>query len=85
MAPEAVKRDFMAHARLVDALHGAVKPDPVAAEFAVRCGSIRALADFIRNTSDPPDISHVLEGINELLDRSIGTRVRAAAHIATSV
>lgn len=42
------------------------------AEFAVRCGSIRALAEFIRNTSDPPDISHVLEGINELLDRSIG-------------
>ena len=72
MAPEAVKRDFRAHARLVDALYGAVKPDPVAVEFAARCGSIRALADFIRNTSDPPDISHVLEGINELLDRSIG-------------
>jgi hypothetical protein len=41
-------------------------------EFAVRCGTIRALADHIRNTSDPPDISHVLQGINELLDRSIG-------------
>jgi type I restriction enzyme R subunit len=72
MAPEAVKRDFMAHARLVDALYGAVKPDLVAVEFAVRCGTIRALADHIRNTSDPPDISHVLQGINELLDRSIG-------------
>jgi type I restriction enzyme, R subunit len=72
MAPEPVKRDFMAHARLVDALYGAVKPDPVAVEFAVRCGSIRALADFIRNTSDPPDISHVLQGINQMLDRSIG-------------
>jgi type I restriction enzyme R subunit len=72
MVPEEVKRDFMAHARLVDALYGAVKPDPVAVEFAARGGSIRALADFIRNTSDPPDISHVLQGINELLDRSIG-------------
>jgi type I restriction enzyme, R subunit len=72
MVPEAVKRDFMAHARLVDALYGAVKPDPVAVEFAVRCGTIRALADHIRSTSDPPDISHVLQGINQLLDRSIG-------------
>jgi type I restriction enzyme R subunit len=72
LAPETVKRDFLSRARLVDALYGAVKPDPVAVEFAVRCGSIRALADYIRNRSDPPDISHVLQGINELLDRSIG-------------
>jgi len=56
----------------VDVLYGAVKPDPVAAEFAVRCGSIRALADYIRNRSDPPDISHVMQGIQELLDRSVG-------------
>jgi len=72
LAPEAVKRDFMAQARLVDALYGAVKPDPVAVEFATRCGSIRALADYIRNRTDPPDISHVMQGIHELLDRSIG-------------
>jgi len=72
LAPEAVKRDFLSRARLVDALHGAVKPDQAAVEFAVRCGSIRALADYIRNRADPPDISHVLQGINELLDRSIG-------------
>jgi type I restriction enzyme R subunit len=68
-----VKRDFMARARLVDALYGAVKPDPVAVEFAARCGSIRALADYIRNRTDPPDISHVMQGMHELLDRSIGT------------
>ena len=72
LAPEAVKRDFLARARLVDALYGAVKPDPVAVEFATRCGSIRALADYIRNRSDPPDISHILQGIQELLDKSIG-------------
>jgi len=71
LAPETVKRDFLAHARLVDALYGAVKPDPVAVEFATRCGSIRALADYIRNRADPPDISHVMQGIQELLDRSI--------------
>ena len=72
LAPEQVKRDFMARARLVDALYGAVKPDPVAVEFATRCGSIRALADYIRDRTDPPDISHVMQGIQELLDRSIG-------------
>ena len=72
LAPEAVKHDFLARARLVDALYGAVKPDLAAVESATRCGSIRALADYIRNRSDPPDISHVLQGINELLDRSIG-------------
>ncbi len=70
--PEAVKRDFLARARLVDALYGAVKPDPVAVEFATRCGTIRALADYIRNRTDPPDIAHVMQGIQELLDRSIG-------------
>ncbi len=72
LAPETVKRDFLSRARLLDALYGAVKPDPVAVEFAVRCGSIRALADYIRNRADPPDISHVMQGIQELLDRSIG-------------
>ena len=82
LAPEAVKRDFLARARLVDALYGAVKPDPVAVEFATRCGSIRALADYIRNRSDPPDISHVMRGIQELLDQSIGAepfKIRDAA------
>ena len=68
-----MKRDFLARARLADALYGAVKPDPVAVEFATRCGSIRALADFMRNRSDPPDISHVMQGIQELLDGSIAT------------
>ena len=72
LAPEAVKRDFMAHARLVDALFRAVKPDPVAVEFAVRCSSIKALADYIRNCTEPPDISVVMQGIQRLLDDSIG-------------
>jgi type I restriction enzyme R subunit len=72
LAPEAVKRDFLSRARLVDALYGAVKPDPAAVEFAARCGALRALADYIRNRTDPPDISHVMQGIQELLDESIG-------------
>jgi len=29
------------------------------------------IAEAIRTTTDPPDISHVLQGIEELLDQSI--------------
>jgi type I restriction enzyme R subunit len=73
IAPEAVKRDYLSRARLVEALFGAVKPDPVAVEFAPRCATLRAIAEWIRNRSDPPDISHIMQGIQELLDDSIAT------------
>ena len=72
IAPETVRREFQAKARLVDALFAAVKPDPVAVEFAARCACLRAIAEAIRNRSDPPDISQVMRGIQELLDKSIG-------------
>jgi len=72
IAPEAVKREFQAKARLVDALFAAVKPDPVAVEFSARCACLRAIAEAIRNRTNPPDIMHVMQGIQELLDKSIG-------------
>ena len=72
LAPQAVRRDFLAKAGLVDALYRAVKPDPVAAEFAMRCATLRAIAEAIRNETDPPDISHVMRGIQTLLDESVG-------------
>jgi type I restriction enzyme R subunit len=71
MAPEAVRRDFLSKAGLVGALYRAVKPDPAAIELAPRCGCLAAIAERIRTTTDPPDISHVLQGIQELLDQSI--------------
>ena len=71
MAPESVRRDFLSKAGLVGALYRAVKPDPVALELAPRCGCILAIAERIRTTTDPPDISHVMQGIQELLDESI--------------
>ncbi len=71
MAPEAVKRDFLAHAGLVNGLYKAVKPDPVAIEFAARCAALGAIAERIRNTSEPPDIAHIMQGIQALLDESI--------------
>jgi len=71
MAPESVRREFLSKAGLVVALYRAVKPDPAAMEFAGRCGCLAAIADEIRTTTDPPNISHVLQGIAELLDESI--------------
>jgi type I restriction enzyme R subunit len=73
MAPESVRRDFLSRTGLVVALYRAVKPDPAAIEFASRCGCLAAIAEEIRTTVDPPDISHVLQGIQELLDQSIAT------------
>jgi type I restriction enzyme, R subunit len=71
MAPETIMRDFLALEALVSSLYRAVKPDPVAVEFAQRCGCLAAIAACIRNVSEPPDISHIMQGIQSLLDESI--------------
>jgi len=71
MAPETIKRDFLALEALVSSLYRAVKPDPVAIEFSQRCGCLAAIAECIRTVSDPPDISHIMQGIQDLLDESI--------------
>jgi len=71
MAPETIKRDFLALEALVSNLYRAVKPDPVAVEFAQRCGCLAAIATCIHNVSEPPDISHIMQGIQDLLDESI--------------
>ncbi len=80
ISPEAVRRDFFAHERLVSTLLGAVKPDPAALEFAGRVAFIAAIAGAMRAklNPDPVDISKVMGDINSLLDESItGIKVRA--------
>ena len=72
MAPEAIKRDFLALEALVSSLYRAVKPDPVAIEFVQRCGCLAAIAQCIRTVTEPPDIAHIMKGIQDLLDESIG-------------
>lgn len=73
MAPEQVRRDFFALSALVNTLYRALKPDLVAIEFAVRCAAIAAIAERIRNQTEPPDIALVMRGIQELLDESIAS------------
>jgi type I restriction enzyme R subunit len=71
MAPETIKRDFLALEALVSSLYRAMKPDPVAIEFSQRCGCLAAIAECIRTVTDPPDIAHIMQGIQDLLDESI--------------
>jgi len=71
--PEQVKRSYLIQAALVKSLYRAVKPHPLASQFANRCGCIEAIADRIKGTTDPPDISHIMRGIEELLDESISS------------
>ncbi len=74
IAPDSVRKDFLAHERLVHALYQAVKPDPVVSEFAGRVACLVAIGDEIRLRTNPasPDITGVMSSIGALLDASIG-------------
>lgn len=73
ISPDPLRRDFFAHERLVSTLYRAVKPDPVALEFASRVACLMTLAEAIRAklNPNPPDITQVMGQINGLLDESI--------------
>jgi type I restriction enzyme, R subunit len=73
IAPESVRRDFVAHERLVSTLFRAVKPDPTAIEFTGTVSCLTTIADAIKIAlnPDPPDITEVMGEIGKLLDQSI--------------
>jgi len=79
ISPDPLRRDFLAHERLVSTLYRAVKPDPAALEFASRIACLTTLAEAMRVklNPNPPDISQVMGQINNLLDESItGHKIR---------
>jgi type I restriction enzyme R subunit len=81
ISPDALRRDFFANERLVGTLYRAVKPDPVALEFAGRVACLAALSEAIRARLNPeaPDVSSVMAGIAGVLDQSItGHEIRDA-------
>jgi hypothetical protein len=45
ISPDPLRRDYLAHERLVGTLYSAVKPDPAALEFAGRVATIAAIAE----------------------------------------
>jgi type I restriction enzyme R subunit len=73
ISPDALRREFQGHERLVGILYSAVKPDPAAVEFTSRVACLAAIADAIRTkiNPDPVDISEVMGRIGNLLDESI--------------
>ena len=79
ISPDAVRRDFFAHERLVTTLYRAVKPDPSALEFSGRVACLSTIAEAMRTklNPNPADISKVMGDINSLLDDSItGIKIR---------
>jgi type I restriction enzyme R subunit len=73
ISPEALRKEFLAHARLVDALYRAVKPHPAAIEFMNRATCLGMLSDVIKQKLNPKpmDLRDVLASIDKVLDDSI--------------
>ena len=73
ISPDALRRDFFGHERLVGTLYRAVKPDLSALAHTGRVACLATLAEAIRAklNPNPPDIGSVMAGINALLDASI--------------
>jgi len=73
IAPDAVRKEFLAHERLVSTLYRAIKPDPAALEFSARTACLRTIADDIRAqlNPNPVDITEVMGQVEEVLDNSI--------------
>lgn len=73
ISPDPLRKEFLAHDRIVRTLYDAVKPSPEALVHAPRIGALVAVADAIKSqlNPNPPDISGVMGRINDLLDQSI--------------
>jgi len=68
-----IKKAFLNLADQVERLYKAVMPDPEANDFAGKRGLFKTLAKKIRSLSPPVDIAGIMNGVEELLDRSIST------------
>jgi len=74
ITPDPLRKEFLAHERLVAALLTAIKPDPAVLEFASSAACVGIIAAAIRERTgegQPPDVSMVMSEINRLLDDAI--------------
>jgi type I restriction enzyme R subunit len=85
ITPGPLRREFLAQEKFVRTLFQAVKPDPVALEFASRVSCLAVIGNEIRlrtGGGQPADISVIMSKVNELLDESIaadGFHIRSDA------
>jgi type I restriction enzyme R subunit len=68
------KRKYLMLAAGLVRLYKAILPDPTAAEFAPVCALLAVLAEKIRSLTPTPDISGVLEQLEQLLNRSVESK-----------
>jgi type I restriction enzyme R subunit len=75
VSPDPLRKEFLAHVRLVRTLFQAIKPDPSVIVFSARVSCLSTIANSIREMTgeEPADISGILWEVNKLLDRSIGS------------
>ena len=67
------KRQFLALAGRATVVFRAILPDTAASQFAPPCALFMTLADMIRALQPPVDISGVMQQIEGVLDKSVGT------------
>ena len=67
------KKQFLALAGRTALVYRAILPDAAASQFAPYCAVFTTLADMIRALLPPVDISGVMQQIEGVLDKSIGT------------
>jgi type I restriction enzyme R subunit len=87
ISPDPLRKEFLAHERLVATLYKACKPDPAIVEFDSQVACLVTIASDIRQRlgEAPADVSEVMADINKVLDASIaadGFRIRAAGKTA---
>jgi type I restriction enzyme R subunit len=86
IADEATKKTFMQQAYTIARVFRAILPDPIGQGVAPDVTLFCVLAEKIKSLTPPPDISHVLDQVEELLDASIaadGYRIKAATGQST--
>ena len=74
ITPDLLRKEFLAHERLVAMLFKAIKPDPTVLEFASGVACVGIIAAAIRERTgegEAPDVSMVMFEINRLLDDAI--------------
>jgi type I restriction enzyme R subunit len=74
ISPDALRKDFLAHEKIVRTLFQAVKPDPAVVALVSAVSCLITIADAIRlriGAGHSGDISGVLADVNRLLDDSI--------------
>ncbi|MBB4284526.1 type I restriction endonuclease subunit R [Roseospira goensis] len=65
------KKAYLNHARVVSRVYRAILPDTVANAVAPDAVLISVLAQKIKALTPAPDISHVMQDVEDLLDRSV--------------